>query len=185
MMSPSPPANEKGSPASQLPSARPYLFLIVVAPLAALVTIVPHQLLWGSDKHAGWVERELFAFPGDPPRWVIVLGLALSLGLHELLHAVGYAVFGRVPWRQIEFGVRWSQLIVYARSRVPVARPAYCKALMLPTIVLGVVPAVVGLSLGIGWMTLYGFFLVVLATGDFINLWGILRLGRAQKKAPG
>ena len=156
--------------APSLPTARVYLTVLFVAPVAALVTLLPHQLLWGTGLHGAWLDSSVFGFPWQVPRVVLVGGLVLSLWLHELLHAVGYAVFGKVPWSEIEIGAVWTRLVVYARCRVSLSREAYRGALLLPAVVLGAVPALLGLAFGLGWLTLYGFVLLVFASGDFGKL---------------
>ncbi|WP_437868431.1 DUF3267 domain-containing protein [Sorangium sp. So ce363] len=153
------------------PSARAYLTAALVLPAAAMATLVPHRLLWGRPLHEGLIDRGAFAFPVDLSRWAIVLVFAVSLGMHELLHAVGYVVFGRVPWRRIELVVRLSQLLVFVRCHAPLSRRAYVRSLLLPAVVLGVLPAVVGIATGLGWLTFYGFILLVMASGDIRALW--------------
>lgn len=158
-----------------LPSWRSYLWVVLTIPLAGALTVIPHQFLWGSGLANGWIDRELFLPSFAMSRSARILLMLLSLGLHEGLHAVGYALFGRVPWSQIDFSVRWTHLVVYAQCNAPLSREALQKALLLPAVILGALPAAVGLTFGLGWLTFYGFLLLVLATGDFVTLWKIGR----------
>ncbi|HYO51404.1 DUF3267 domain-containing protein [Archangium sp.] len=158
-----------------LPSWRGYLAALITIPAAALLTMVPHQFLWGSGFANGWLDRQLFTAPIPLPKVALLLLMLASLALHEVIHGVGYTLFGRVSWNQVEFGARWTHLLVYARCHAPLSRSALLKALLLPAVVLGMVPAAVGLAFGLGWLTWYGFMLLVFATGDFCTLWRMWR----------
>jgi hypothetical protein len=80
--------------------------------------------------------------------WNILIGLlilfVLSI-LHELLHAIGFLIFGKVNWSDIAFGVKWKSLTPYGYCKIPVKAIVYIIALILPTIILGVIPLTISL----------------------------------------
>jgi hypothetical protein len=95
---------------------------------------------------------------------------------------------GRVPWREVRFGLKG--LVVYAHCRVPMKASAYRVSVALPGVVLGVLPGLIGLIRGNGWLTVYGALMSIAALGDLIVLWLIRRVAgdtRVQDhpRAPG
>lgn len=126
-----------------------------------------HRLIWGSDPLAG-----AWQYP-----WPLVIAvLILSVVAHEGLHGLGFLVFGRVSWSAIHFGFHWKALTPYAGCRVALLASAYRGATMLPGIVLGVIPTILGLASGSGWLTLWGTMMFLVAGGDFAVLWAIRSL---------
>ncbi len=71
--------------------------------------------------------------------------------------------------REAKFGIKG--LLVYAHCRVPMAALAYRVATVLPGVILGLVPGVMGLASGNAWLTVYGTLMTTAALGDMIMLW--------------
>lgn len=138
--------------------------------LLAAVTLVPFVLLWGWPawpSGVGWL-----ALVGRGLLYAVV-GLvvyAVSAVLHEGLHALAIATVGRVPWQEIQFGIRWREGVAYVHAGRPMTVQAYRAVLALPGLVQGVLPAAAGLLLGDGWVLLYGFVMLASAAGDLIML---------------
>ncbi|MHA2611597.1 MAG: DUF3267 domain-containing protein [bacterium JZ-2024 1] len=105
--------------------------------------------------------------------WPFVLALVAGFVAHELLHAVGFLAFGRIPRRAIKFGVHWSWQVImpYCTCSVPVPAYIYRIAVLLPGIVLGVLPALLGIILKEANMTFWGALMFAGAGGDFTILW--------------
>lgn len=116
-------------------------------------------LLWGWPTGLSWVWGE---FVGA------VIILIVSVIIHELLHGIGYRL-GGASWREIKFGVK--QLTPYAHCEIPLRLAAYRVAVLLPGLILGVLPAVIGLVWGIWLLTLYGAVMSAAALGDALILW--------------
>ena len=126
-----------------------------------LLTLGLHTLIWGFPMMAGvgW-------------GWIGLL-LILSIAVHELLHAVGFVYAGGASWRDVRFGVMWKALAPYAHCRQAMQAAPYRVAIVLPALVLGVAPTLVGLATGIGALTFYGYILLIAACGDAAILWAI------------
>lgn len=108
------------------------------------------------------------------PAAILPLAVVLFLvGLlaHEGLHAVGFRLAGRVPWKDIGFGFNRRALIPYTHCRVPVAARAFRVAGLLPAVILGVVPGVMRVAAGNVWLTVWGALFTAAASGDFLALW--------------
>jgi hypothetical protein len=137
-------------------------------------TLLLFFALWGLPAWPGWQ-----AVPAALGLFVLHLLLfavvyVASAVLHEGLHAVAIVVFGRVPWRAVRFGLRLREGVAYVHTPVPMHVRAYRGVLLLPGLVQGVLPMVGGLALGNGWLTFYGYVMLVSAAGDF----AVLRLLR-------
>ncbi len=140
------------------------LLAVPVALVVVAATLVPFCLLWGGGP--------LLAGGRSLVRWyVLVPGLLGGVMMHELIHGVSWALFGRKPLRSIRYGIQWKTLTPYAHCSEPMAARAYRRGAVMPAIVIGVIPAAAGLAAGNGAWTLYGTIFLAAATGDFIVLW--------------
>ena len=123
----------------------------------------------------------LYLFAGHTislrPNLLALVTFALVLGLgglaHEILHALGWMLFGRVPREAIKFGFSWRGLMPYTHCKMPLKPSAYRIGSLLPGAVTGLLPSVVGLALGSLWLTMLGAVLLGAAGGDMLVLWEI------------
>ncbi|MDX1429240.1 MAG: DUF3267 domain-containing protein, partial [Rhodothermales bacterium] len=89
----------------------------------------------------------------------------LSVPIHEGLHALGMIATG-TPASSISFGAKLREGVVYIHCATPMSLTAYRFTLLLPLVVTGVVPAIVGIVIGSGWVTVYAALMIVSAIGD-------------------
>ncbi|MBN1978608.1 MAG: DUF3267 domain-containing protein [Anaerolineae bacterium] len=123
----------------------------------------------------------LYLFTGHTislrPNLLALATFALALGLgglaHEVLHALGWMLFGRVPYEAIKFGFSWQGLMPYTHCKMPLKPSAYRIGSLLPGAVTGLLPGIVGLALGSLWLTMLGAVLLGAAGGDILVLWEI------------
>ncbi len=147
-----------------LSMGRVNLLAIPAALVLCLATLVPFFLLWGGGS--------LLAGGRDLARWyVLVPGLLAGIVLHEVIHGLSWALFGRKPLSSIRYGIQWKTLTPYAHCAEPMAARVYRGGAVMPAIVVGAIPAAIGLAAGKGAWTLYGMIFLVAAVGDFIVLW--------------
>jgi hypothetical protein len=139
---------------------RANVFAGVLALFVGAGFFVPYALVWGSKPLLAVFERAWFSF---------LLVLILSVVVHELLHGLGFVLAGRVSWREVELGLKGG--MAYAHCKVPLRASAYRVSLVLPGVVLGLVPGLVGLVGGSAWLTVYGALMFVAALGDALILW--------------
>jgi hypothetical protein len=143
---------------------------LIIAPFVVAALLVLHVLLWGFEGLLGWLT-------GSVPAAVLVVPvLVVSIFLHELLHILGFIVFGRVPRSEVKIGFSRKALSPYAHCPTPMPASAYKMSLVLPGLLLGIVPALIGIGLGIGWLTMYGMMMTVAALGDAQIAWLVRRL---------
>jgi hypothetical protein len=128
-------------------------------------------LLGGFLALHGW--RPLYAatdaFFNAPlvPLLVFVAGVVA----HEALHALAWKAASGLPWREIRLGFQWKTLTPYAHARAPMTARAYRVGAATPGVVLGLVPAAVGLATGGGGWMLFGLLFTLAAGGDALILW--------------
>ncbi|MDN4494141.1 DUF3267 domain-containing protein [Ureibacillus aquaedulcis] len=109
-------------------------------------------------------------FSGSITFWDILLFLVSYIGLivlHEVFHLIGFMVFGKVKFKQLDYGVNLKLGVAYATTTEPLANKAMKKSLLLPFWTTGVVPAMIGFLIQSNILVLLGAFLIAGAVGDF------------------
>lgn len=135
-----------------------------VAKSSLVITVVAALSLWALKII---IERD-FSF--SLGLWTIVLfvaGYILLIILHELFHLLGFRIFGGVPWRKMIVGVNLKMGIAYATTDQLMTNRAIRKALLLPFWMTGILPAIIGLSIGSGLLVSLSALLIGGAAGDF------------------
>jgi hypothetical protein len=141
-----------------------YGFVIfAVVPLVAILALIYMGLRGTANYFAGL--GQLTSLPSILP--VMVFGIPL----HEFLHAVGWSIFGRIPIREVKFGVMWKALTPYAHLRNPIRAFAYKAGAISPMLVMGFFPYIMGLLIGHAWLMNFGLLYILAAGGDLIVVW--------------
>lgn len=127
-----------------------------------IVPLIPHTLLHGFE--LGYNSRDYL---------LGVVTVILLLLAHEATHALGWMLFAGVSPRHIRFGFAWRTLSPYAHALVAMPAAGYRIGVILPLIVTGIIPVVIGTIANLGWLTGAGAVLVSGAVGDLFVLWVI------------
>lgn len=136
----------------------------------ALALIAAYLVLWGWTGIASGISSIM-------SHWLLPPGLLLGgIVLHELIHGLSWAIFGRKPLRAVEYGVKWQYLTPYAHARVPLPVRAYRLGALMPGLLLGLLPAMWGIATGDGAAFVFGLLFTVAAGGDFLILWLLRRV---------
>lgn len=98
---------------------------------------------------------------------VFILGIVL----HELIHGFSWMLFGRKPLSAIKFGFQLKSFTPYAHCLEPMRANPYRIGTAMPGILMGILPAVVGVINGNGWLLAFGLLFITAAGGDFLILW--------------
>ncbi|QCR34322.1 DUF3267 domain-containing protein [Lysinibacillus sp. SGAir0095] len=102
--------------------------------------------------------------------WNILLFIAsyiILIALHEVFHLLGFMIFGKVKFNQLEYGVNLKLGIAYATTTQPLPNKAMKKSLLLPFWTTGVIPSIIGFTVQSNILLLLGAFLIAGAIGDF------------------
>ncbi|MEK5234073.1 DUF3267 domain-containing protein [Lysinibacillus sp. FSL K6-0232] len=106
--------------------------------------------------------------------WAMIGGIALFailyivfIVLHEAFHLIGFMIFGKVPYKSLNYGINLKLGIAYATTNQPLPNHAMKKALLLPFWTTGVLPTIIGFYCNSTVLILVGAFLIAGAVGDF------------------
>ncbi len=142
-----------------------------IAPVAFVGLLLPFQLRWGTTP------------PRLPARWpgmALLALLALLLGgmvLRDVVCLAAYRWIGRVPRGSTHLLPGPKSLLKAVGPRVrcdaPVPARAYRVILLLPLLLLGVLPGVVGVLVGSWLLLIWGLWLIMGCSGDVVTLWAM------------
>ena len=94
--------------------------------------------------------------------------------IHELLHGLTWSLFTENGFKDVAFGFMWKYLTPYCSCKVPMKKGQYVLGLLMPLIILGIVPTIIGLAMGSVFLTALGAFYIFAAGGDIIMAFLIL-----------
>ncbi len=88
--------------------------------------------------------------------------------VHELLHGVTFAWYSKKGWQSIEFGVIWQYLAPYCHCKEALPVRHYLKGILMPGLVLGLLPALIGIMIASFPWLIFGWLFSVVAAGDLL-----------------
>ena len=154
--------------------AKANFYSLPIVILSILILIVPYLLIWGTiSLYKGFIYTYLNLKVLIP----VLLSGAL---LHETLHGLSFLVFGKLNIKQIKIGFQWKTITPFAHCKVPVKAKIYRIALIVPALLLGIVPAIIALITGTGWLIIYGIIFTIVGGGDFLTIWIIRKAKKDQ-----
>ena len=103
----------------------------------------------------------------------IILFLVLIVA-HELIHGLTWSLFSEHHFKDIEFGFMKELLTPYCTCKVPLSKGHYILGALMPGIVLGIIPTVLGILLGSGLLFWIGIFMFLSAGGDLMIVCKVL-----------
>lgn len=125
--------------------------------ILGIITFIIYSLLWGISINLDYIFLSI--------SFVLYFVLIIA---HELLHAFGFIFFGKVSYKDIKFGMILRYLMPYAHSKAPMQNKDYKKALLLPVIVTGIIPLLIGIVFEYGLLTFVSVGLVAGGVGDIM-----------------
>lgn len=132
--------------------------LLIGTVIIMAVMLIPYWFLWGIGEFNFLFLIKLF------------FGYILFIILHELLHMVGYLLFGKAKFSEVKLGVLWKQLTPYAHCKIPLRIYAYRISVLLP-VVLVIFPLIYAFLVGNDYWFVIGTLMTIGSLGDFIILW--------------
>lgn len=108
------------------------------------------------------------------PLLFVVLFFAMIV-VHELIHGLSWSLFAENRWKDIEFGFMKQYLTPYCTCGVPLKKGAYIFGALMPLVLLGILPMIVGILWGHFGLLLLGIIMADSAAGDILIVWKILR----------
>lgn len=142
------------------------MVLITTVPIAVIFYLLFFAIYGGNYKYTRL----------DIVFWFIVF---VGIVIHESIHGITWAVFCKKKWRAIGFGVDWSTLTPYCCCSEGLAFKKYALGCAMPTIVVGLLPYIIGLILGNYFLAMFGVLHIVAGGGDVYVLWLIRKVKNA------
>ncbi|WP_191963533.1 DUF3267 domain-containing protein [Pseudotamlana haliotis] len=150
------------------------LFALLFMVLTSAPVVLVYYLIWGTLK-VELVPKDFSVI------FVFLFVVFASIVIHELIHGAIFAYFAKDKWRSVKFGVLWTKLTPYAHCRTPLFVNQYMLAVVMPGVVLGILPVIIGLSIGSNMFLYYGLLMIMAAAGDFLIFVLLLKTPKDKK----
>lgn len=139
-----------------------------------IIFSLPYFFIWGRNSVEIGIRATYFNLKIFIP--VFILGAFL----HEILHGLSFLIFGKLNYKQIKIGFQWKTITPFAHCKVPVKASVYRIALIMPTLILGIIPSIFAIITGNSWLIIYGIIFTVVGGGDFLTVWLIRKARKNQ-----
>ncbi len=154
---------------------------VVKANLLALIVMLPFAVLSGAVVLSSYSLRSMIKSPiTSLVLLFLFLALLLLTAVHEGIHALTWAMFGKDYWKSIRFGVIWKALTPYCTCLRPAKRGQYILGAAMPTLVLGIGLTAAAALTGVYWVFILAIAMIFGGGGDFTIILKIL--GSAERK---
>lgn len=156
---------------------------VVKANLLALIVMLPFAVLSGAVvlSRVSFLSMAESMSPFDFLLYLLVM--LLLTAVHEGIHALTWAMFGKDYWKSIRFGVIWKALTPYCTCLRPAKRGQYILGAAMPTLVLGIGLTAVAARMGIFWVFILALAMIFGGGGDFAIILKMLLHRQRGKEA--
>lgn len=101
----------------------------------------------------------------------VTIGVLLAgMVVHELIHGLTFSLFTSDGLKSVEFGFQWKAFAPYCHCKVPLESRHYKTSLVMPGLILGLLPAIIGLGTGSIMTFAYGWIFTLAAGGDLLMI---------------
>lgn len=145
------------------------MVLLLTIPVL-LIFGLPYYFIWIHGQDVTWSAVWQSAFPPGVSSKGLFLLLVTLIGIvvHEGIHGITWALFASRGFRSIQFGVMWKMLTPYCHCNEPLKVREYIIGALMPALLLGFIPAILGLVSGHPGILMFGMFFLLAAGGDFM-----------------
>ena len=145
--------------------------VILLVPLAVIGFCLFFQINGAGGVSAG--PGSMFAF---------LISIFVLVVVHELIHGACWAIFSKNHLKDIEFGIMMPYLAPYCTCAEPLTKGQYLFGALMPLLLLGILPMIVGILAGSMPMLLIGILLADGAAGDIMIAWKVIRFKSSAKE---
>jgi len=153
---------------------RANLYAIPFAIFILLLYFLPFIFFWGFKDLRKFVYTPYFKIP------VFLLIMVSGIFAHELIHAIGFKIFGKINSANIKIGIQWKSLTPYATCLKPMKVGDYRLSCLAPAIILGIIPGIIAIIFKLNWLLIYAAIFTIASVGDFIIYWLIRKVKNGQ-----
>lgn len=145
---------------------------VLKAHVMALILTVPIIVVFAFLYRLRWNGLE-FKFSTEIIIYILIL--ILSIPIHELLHGLGWSIFCKEGFKSVRFGIMKPSFTPYCSCKEPLSFKGYLIGGILPLILLGLLPCVLGILIQSSGILFLGFFGVISAGGDMAIILNLLK----------
>ena len=109
------------------------------------------------------------------PFLVIIIYIILIV-FHELIHGFFFGIYAKGGFKTVRFGVHWKAMIPYCTCNETINVQQYRIVALMPTVILGFIPLIVGFIIGEINTIAISALMVVGGFGDFLMIWMLRKL---------
>jgi len=150
------------------------LYAIPFSIIILFLFAFPNILIWGFNDLRKVFYTPYFKIP------VFLLIMVLGVFAHELIHALGFKVFGKIDSANIKLGFQWKSITPYATCRKPMKAKDYRLSCLAPVVILGMVPGIIATLFRLNWLLIYATIFSIASIGDIIIFWMIRKVKSGQ-----
>ncbi|GAA0738468.1 DUF3267 domain-containing protein [Clostridium oceanicum] len=100
--------------------------------------------------------------------WIVVV---IGIVVHEFIHGITWGYSCKKGYKAISFGFELSTLTPYCCCSEAMPFKNYALGCAMPTIILGIIPYIIGLILGNYYYAMFGGLHILCGGGDMYVLW--------------
>lgn len=146
---------------------------IVEANVLAIVIMMPIVVLM--HFLYAWMNKEGVVIQFGPIKGLLYFLLAFAfIVIHELIHGITWGCMTKEHFKSIEFGVIWSAFTPYCTCKEELKKRQYLIGAMMPTIFVGVIPALIGIISNNVMLYLIGQLMIIGGGGDALIMLKLL-----------
>ena len=141
----------------------------------AILYVVPFYLFWKEKFTLRYLKELLIGIELNYNIliiiFIVIATIIIGIILHELIHGVTWAIFAKNGFKSIKFGILLKMLTPYCHCKEPLKVKQYVIGAIMPSIILGLLPAILAISLGNVILLAFGTLFTVVAFGDFMIIY--------------
>lgn len=105
---------------------------------------------------------------------ILLAVMVVLIVVHELIHGVCWSLFTPHHFRDIEFGIMKPSMTPYCACLVPLKKGQHIFGTVMPLVVLGIIPMIVGIAAGNPGVLFIGIVMSASAAGDILIIENLL-----------
>jgi len=140
--------------------------------ITLILSLLIFYLVWGNTALTKFKDLIAIDGLGSVMSGIVILFGVLIGGIvaHELIHGIFWALFAKRGFRSIKFGILKQYLTPYCHCKEPLKVKHYIIGALMPAVILGFIPTLLAIILGLpGWL-LFGIFFISAAGGDLLMI---------------
>ena len=99
---------------------------------------------------------------------IVLIVFIISIPIHELLHAFILSRFCKERFKSVSFGIIKGTITPYTTCKEPLPIAQYLIAVIFPVIILGIIPAIIGVSIRNIHVIWFALLSICASSGDLI-----------------